>query len=142
MKVKRQKGIFEIEFDTEKADFEAKLNYNKIGFLADILVEVNEKILETNQYRQEIKLHGKGLSKACESIITSHYKSFENFGNIEDMHSLNIYQITAKAYDEAFKFFTERKPNEICSIMELIRRSEENGLDLKDIIIEYIPVKV
>ena len=76
MKVKRQKGIFEIEFDTEKADFEAKLNYNKIGFLADILVEVNEKLLETNQYRQEIKLHGKGLSKACESIITSHYKSF------------------------------------------------------------------
>ena len=142
MKVKRQKGIFEIEFDTEKADFEAKLNYNKIGFLADILVEVNEKLLETNQYRQEIKLHGKGLSKACESIITSHYKSFENFGNIEDMHSLNIYQITAKAYEEAFKFFTERKPNEICSIMELIRRSEKNGLDLKDITIEYVPVKV
>ena len=142
MKVKRQKGIFEIEFDTEKADFESKLNYNKIGFLADILVEVNEKLLETNQYRQEIKLHGKGLSKACESIITSHYKSFENFGNIDDMHSLNIYQITAKAYEEAFKFFTERKPNEICSIMELIRRSEENGLDLKDIIIEYVPVKV
>ena len=142
MKVKRQKGIFEIEFDTEKADFEAKLNYNKIGFLADILVEVNEKLLETNQYRQEIKLHGKGLSKACESIITSHYKSFEDFGNIDDMHSLNIYQITAKAYEEAFKFFTERKPNEICSIMELIRRSEENGLDLKDISIEYVPVKV
>lgn len=142
MKVKRQKGIFEIEFDTEKADFESKLNYNKIGFLADILVEVNEKLLETNQYRQEIKLHGKGLSKACESIITSHYKSFENFGNIDDMHSLNIYQITAKAYEEAFKFFTERKPNEICSIMQLIRRSEENGLDLKDIAIEYVPVKV
>ena len=142
MKVKRQKGIFEIEFDTEKADFESKLNYNKIGFLADILVEVNEKLLETNQYRQEIKLHGKGLSKACESIITSHYKFFENFGNIEDMHSLNIYQITAKAYEEAFKFFTDRKPNEICSIMELIRRSEENGLDLKDIAIEYVPVKV
>ena len=142
MKVKRQKGIFEIEFDTEKADFEAKLNYNKIGFLADILVEVNEKLLETNQYRQEIKLHGKGLSKACESIITSHYKSFENFGNIDDMHSLNIYQITAKAYEEAIKFFAERKPNEICSIMELIRRSEENGMDLKDIIIEYVPVKV
>ena len=142
MKVKRQKGIFEIEFDTEKADFEAKLNYNKIGFLADILVEVNEKLLETNQYRQEIKLHGKGLSKACESIITSHYKSFEDFGNIDDMHSLNIYQITAKAYDEAFKFFTERKPNEICSIMELIRKSEEKGLDLKDIAIEYVPVNV
>ena len=142
MKVKRQKGIFEIEFDTEKADFEAKLNYNKIGFLADILVEVNEKLLETNQYRQEIKLHGKGLSKACESIINTHYKSFENFGNIDDMHSLNIYQITAKSYEEAFKFFTERKPNEICSIMELIRRSEENGLDLKDIAIEYVPVKV
>jgi hypothetical protein len=142
MKVKRQKGIFEIEFDTEKADFEAKLNYNKIGFLADILVEVNEKLLETNQYRQEIKLHGKGLSKACESIITSHYRSFEDFGNIEDMHSLNIYQITAKAYDEAFKFFTERKPNEICSIMELIRKSEEKGLDLKDIAIEYVPIKV
>lgn len=142
MKVKRQKGIFEIEFDTEKADFEAKLNYNKIGFLADILVEVNEKLLETNQYRQEIKLHGKGLSKACESIITSHYKSFENFGNIEDMHSLNIYQITAKDYDEAFKFFTERKPNEICSIMELIRKSEEKGLDLKDINIEYQPIEV
>ena len=142
MKVKRQKGIFEIEFDTEKADFEAKLNYNKIGFLADILVEVNEKLLETNQYRQEIKLHGKGLSKACESIINTHYKSFEDFGNIDDMHSLNIYQITAKAYEEAFKFFTDRKPNEICSIMELIRRSEENGLDLKDIAIEYVPVNV
>lgn len=142
MKVKRQKGIFEIEFDTEKADFEAKLNYNKIGFLADILVEVNEKLLETNQYRQEIKLHGKGLSKACESIINTHYKSFEDFGNIDDMHSLNIYQITAKAYEEAFKFFTERKPNEICSIMQLIRRSEEKGLDLKDIAIEYVPVKV
>ena len=54
MKVKRQKGIFEIEFDTEKADFEAKLNYNKIGFLADVLVEVNEKLLETNQYRRGI----------------------------------------------------------------------------------------
>ena len=58
------------------------------------------------------------------------------------MYSLNIYQITAKAYEEAFKFFTERKPNEICSIMELIRKSEEKGLDLKDLAIEYVPVKV
>lgn len=142
MQIKRQQGIFNIEFDTDKADFEAKLNYNKMGFLADIFVELNEKLLETNQYRQEIKLHAKGLTKACESIVNTHYKSFENYGEIDNMHSLNIYQITGKAYEEAFKFFTERKPNEICSIMELIRQSEANGLDLKDIRIEYQPVKV
>lgn len=142
MKITRQAGIFPITFDTDKADFEAKLNYNKMGFLADLILEVNEKLKETNVYRQGVKLHARGLQKELESVVSTHYKSFENFGEIEDIHSLDIYQITAKSYEEAFKFFTEQKPNEICSIMALIRSAEAKGLDLKDINIEYQPVKL
>lgn len=144
MKITRQAGIFPITFDTEKADFEARVNYNKLGFLADIIIDVNDTLTETNVYKQGIKLHAKGLVKELEKVVDVHYKSYHNFGTVDDtnMHSLNIYQISAKAYAEAFKFFTERSPSDICSIMEIIRQAESKGLNLQDINIEYDPVKL
>ena len=141
MQITRKQGIFNIQFDTEKADFEAKLNYNKLGFICDILIPIIDSLKETNQYKKELKFHSNRTLAECEKIVDEHVGHYHYHGMIDDeknsIHSVDIYNITAKAYEEAFKFFTERQPSEVASIMEIIRKAEEKGLKLQDINIEY-----
>ena len=52
MQITRKQGIFNIQFDTEKADFEAKVNYNKLGFLCDVLIPIVDSLKETDKYKK------------------------------------------------------------------------------------------
>lgn len=146
MNLTRKQGIFKIQYNTEKEDYEAKMNYNKMGFLADVAIEVNEMLKDTNQYRQQIKFHANALQKEMEKIVGVHAKSYNEFGNVDNegksMDARNIYNISSKAYDEAFEFFCNRNPAEIVSAMELIRQFEANGGNLADISVQYQPIKL
>lgn len=146
MNLTRKQGIFRVEFDTEKKDYEAKMNYNKMGFLADVVIEINESLKDTTAYRQSIKYHANALQKEMERIVGIHAKSYNEFGNVDNdgksMDARNIYNISSKAYDQAFDFFCNRNPAEIVSAMELVRQYEANGGDLADVRVQYEPIKL
>lgn len=147
MQITRQRGIFPpITFDTEKADYEARLNFNKLAFISEILIEIIDNLKETNQYRHGLKKALNDALREAEKVVGLQVMAYENHGNVDndgnEIHSLNVYTITSRAYDEAFRMFSERNPGEIVSIMELVRRFEEKGGKLEDVKIEYKPVAV
>lgn len=121
-------------------------NYNKLGFLAPILIEVIDQLEETNQYKRELKFHLNRARKEAEKVVTTHFNAYDRHGKIEqvdgvEIHSFDIYNITAKAYEELFKIFTEKNPNEIASIVQLIKEAEKKGIDYTQINIPYQPVQ-
>lgn len=122
-------------------------NYNKLGFLVPILIEVIDQLEETNQYKKELKHYLNRARTEAEKVLKTHFNAYQFFGNVPkhdeegEIHSADIYNITTKAYDEAFKFFTQRSPSEVCSIMQLLKIAEEKGIDYTQINIPYQPVQ-
>lgn len=120
-------------------------SYNKIGFLAQSLIPMIDDMLETTKPKFALKKAVNDYLRETEKLSFEHYQNFEEFGKVESTEgsheSLDIYQLTAKSYDEAINFFIERSPNEIVSIMELIRRLEKDGVNLSDIAVNYQPLE-
>lgn len=101
---------------------------------------------ETNQYKRELKFHLNRARIEAEKVVTTHFNAYDRHGGIEqqdgaEIHSFDIYNITAKAYEDLFKIFTEKKPNEIASIVQLLKIAEEKGIDYTQIDIPYQPVQ-
>ncbi len=120
-------------------------NYNKLGFLAPILIEIIDQLEETNQYKKELKFHLNRAWHEAEKVVTTHFNAYDRHGEIEqvdgvEIHSFDIYNITSKAYEDLFKIFTEKKPNEIASIVQLLKIAEEKGIDYTQIDIPFQPV--
>lgn len=119
--------------------------YNKAGFLAQSLIPIVDDLIETTKPKFALKKACNDLVRECEKMTSEHYNNFSDFGKVDSPdgshESLDIYQLTAKAYDTAIEFFTQRSPNEVVSIMEIIRRLEDDGVNLSDIAISYEPLK-
>lgn len=119
--------------------------YNKCGFLAQSLIPALDDLKESTSPKFQMKKACNDLLKESEKITKEHYQNFQDFGAVENPdglphEALDIYQVTAKAYDEAVNFFTERSPNEVVSIMELIRRLEADGVKMNEIAVNYTPI--
>lgn len=137
---------FLIQIDHTKADAEAIMDYNKMAFLSDVMISVIDKLKNTTEYKHSLKMHCNGALKECEKTLEKHYNAYEQYGDVENdgkpIHSLNIHHITAKAYEEAFAFFTESPASEVASFMELVRRAKAKGFNLTDINIEFTPAQL
>lgn len=119
--------------------------YNQTGFICQALIPLVDQLIETTTPKFALKRAVNELLRETEKMSYEHYSNFENYGKVQsaegEHESLDIYQLTAKSYDEAVKFFIERSPNEIVSIMELIRRLEKDGVNLSDIAVDYQPME-
>ena len=119
--------------------------YNQTGFICQALIPLIDQLIETTTPKFALKRAVNELLRETEKMSYEHYSNFENYGKVQsaegEHESLDIYQLTAKSYDEAVKFFIERSPNEIVSIMELIRRLEKDGVNLSDIAVDYQPME-
>ena len=119
--------------------------YNKVGFICQSLIPLVDDLIETTTPKFALKRAVNELLRETEKMSYEHYSNFENYGKVQsaegEHESLDIYQLTAKSYDEAVNFFIERSPNEIVSIMELIRRLEKDGVNLSDIAVDYQPME-
>ena len=120
-------------------------SYNKVGFICQSLIPLIDDLIETTKPKFALKRSVKELLRETENVSYEHYRNFENYGKVQsdecEHESLDIYQITSKSYDEAVNFFIERSPNEIVSIMELIRRLEKDGVNLSNIAVDYQPME-
>ena len=119
--------------------------YNQTGFICQALIPLVDQLIETTTPKFALKRAVNELLRETEKMSYEHYSNFENYGKVKsaegEHESLDIYQLTSKAYDSAVQFFIERSPNEIVSIMELIRRLEKDGINLSDIAVDYQPMK-
>ena len=119
--------------------------YNQTGFICQALIPLVDQLIETTTPKFALKRAVNELLRETEKMSYEHYSNFENYGKVKsaegEHESLDIYQLTSKAYDQAVNFFIERSPNEIVSIMELIRRLEKDGVNLSDIAVDYQPMK-
>ena len=119
--------------------------YNQLGFMCQSMIPMIDVMIETTTPKFALKRAVNELLRETEKMSYEHYSNFENYGKVQsaegEHESLDIYQLTSKAYDQAVNFFIERSPNEIVSIMELIRRLEKDGVNLSDIAVDYHPME-
>ena len=134
-----------IIIDRSQQDHNFRMNYNKLAFLVPILIDLMDKISESNVYKHNFKKFGNLFLAEGEKIVKTHFDQYENHGIIEDnvnkVDAKDVYNLSSKAYEEAFDFFTTRKASEISSIMSIIKVCEESGMDLTEYLIEFVPLK-
>lgn len=144
MKIKPEPIKKSLIVDVAKKEKQLNNQYNKIGFICQSLIPIIDDLIETTSPKFALKKACKDLLREAEIMTSEHYKPFTEFGKVgnESIESLDIYHVTSLAYDEAVKFFIERSPNEVVSIMELIRRAEKDGVKLNEIAVEYKPLEI
>lgn len=132
----------------ERADKEARNNWNTLCFLLPICIEKIDALKDTNVFNKQLKYHINQALRLMEKETEKHFNSYERHGEVNQsdkdlkpIHSADIYNITAKAYDQLALMLTERQPSEICSIVAIIEKLEKDGVKLTDIEIPYQPLK-
>jgi hypothetical protein len=119
------------------------LIFNKLGFLSNLVIELNDQLENTNVYKQALKMHLKGAVKELEKISNHHGKAYigkegVKQANGEEISSDNIYNITSKAYDYLFN----KQPYKIVVIAELVKKLEENNdIDWENYSVEFKPLQ-
>lgn len=130
-----------IPIDMGKVNEEYRLNYNILGFMAPVMIDIIDKLEGSTEYKHRLKMHLNGALPELEAINLKQYNIYEKHGLIDnkgkDIDSLDVYIITLKAYSSIFT----RSPREIVSIVERVRRMEEEGIVINDIGIDFTPTK-
>lgn len=146
IEIKRQVGLFPIVFNTEKKNLQSKIDYNIMGFLCNALIPVIDRLKESTEYKFSLKKACNDTLREAEKVNLTHFNSYHDYGIIKtaegDMHSLSIHNTTSKAYDYMLELIVNRSPSHIVSIVELLKRAEEKGLDLQEVFSEYEPAKI
>lgn len=115
--------------------------YNKLAFVAPVIVELCDDLEQTTVCQRELKFHIKRANIEAQKVLKKHFELYRN-GTIEsldghkEMNTEDIYNITSKSYD----FLLSKSPNEICVIAKIVQDLEEKGLDYMAIEIPYKPV--
>ena len=111
--------------------------YNKLGFLSSILIDVCDNLEQTTEAKQQLKYHLKRANIEAQKVLKRHFELYEAHGVVEGtVDAREIYHLTAKSYD----FIFSRKPNEIASIAEMVKQAEKHGIDYTQIDIPYKPI--
>lgn len=133
-----------IAVSSEKADAEARTNWNTLCFLLSACIDKIDELKETNVFNKQLKFHINQALKLMIKETNTHYKSYETHGEIEQkdetlapIHTRDLYNITSKSYD----FILSKKPHEICSIVQMIKIVEEKGVDYTKIDIPFQPMQ-
>lgn len=108
----------------EKNNCVAELN--KLGFLSSVMIDLIDKLSETNLYKKELKMYLKRVLIEVEKLNTFHYKAYQDYGMLRNgdtekegyIHSLDVYNVTSKAYQELFDLFANCKPSDVVMMLE------------------------
>lgn len=116
--------------------------YNKMGFIAPVMVEIIDHLKESTEYKKTLKMHLNGAMAELQKIHKKHFESYDIAIEVPNpggttIDSQNIYNNTGKAYD----FILQKTPSEVAQIAELVRRFEADGNKLSEIETYYFPVE-
>lgn len=127
---------------------------NKIGFLADVYIALVDKLAGTSVYNKSLKACANRLLIELERANEFQYLAYKKYGllpnnteeeirnnpeKIKMIHSLDVFKITSKAYEEMFKFFTEAKASDVVILLEYLKRLNQD--ELRDIGVDFVPLR-
>lgn len=130
--------------DTEKANFEARMDYNRIGFILQALVPILDRFAEDTRTKFGLKKAVKDFIRESEKFIAEHHKAYEEHIPVlqeeKEVETRDIYNVTAQAYDWVVEMLYHDKANEILSKKRLVDQFLEAGGDLEDVNIPFKPI--
>jgi len=117
-------------------------SYDKLAFISQSLIPLIDDLKETTQPKRQLKKTINDYLSELEKITKTHYSTFSDFGLIKqedgnDIESIDIYNVTAKAYDRILNL----KPSHLTSLVSLLDKLESDGVDLNEILIDYKPLE-
>lgn len=138
---RRQKKV-KVKTVTQPITREQTIDYNKLGFLAPVMIVIIDNLKESPYYKQGLKNSLNLSLTELERLTEAHFKSYETYGKIPnpeggEMEARDIYNNTSKGYDAILS----RPPSEVAQIAELVRRFEADGNKISDIETYYFPVE-
>ena len=116
-------------------------HYNRLGFLAPIIVEICDNLEETTACQRQLKYHVKNANLEAQKVLSKHSGLYHDHGEVEQpdgakINTQDIYNITSKSYD----FLFSKKPHEIASIASMVQQMDEAGTDYTKIDIPFKPL--
>lgn len=117
--------------------------FMKLGFIAGLVIEIIDEVSDSKMFKQKLKFHLKEALKELEKINSDMYSLYsdssldEQTKDKKPARNIDIYNVVVKAYD----FLLSKEPTEIAQIVQHIKILEEKGFDIKDIPLEYTPIK-
>lgn len=138
---KKQKKI-KVKKIAQPITREQTIDYNKLGFIAPIMIELIDNLKESPYYKQGLKNSLNLTLTELEKLTSAHFNSYETYGKVPipeggEMEARDIYNNTSKGYDEILS----RPPSEVAQIAELVRRFEADGNKISEIESYYFPVE-
>lgn len=128
----------------EKQNFQARMDYNRIGFILQSLLPILDRFVESTQTKFALRKAVKDFIRESEKFIEEHYAAYEEHVPVQngdkDVETLDIYVLTARAYDSLVESLYNDKPNEILSKKYLIDKYLSSGKSLEDINIPFKPI--
>lgn len=117
--------------------------FMKLGFIAGLVIEIIDEVSDSKMFKQQLKFHLKEALKELEKTNSDMYSLYSDSSLDEQTkdkvtaRNIDIYNVVVKAYD----FLLSKEPTEIAQIAQHIKILEEKGFDIKDILLEYTPIK-
>lgn len=117
--------------------------FMKLGFIAGLVIEIIDEVSDSKMFKQQLKFHLKEALKELEKTNSDMYSLYSDSSLDEQTkdkvtaRNIDIYNVVVKAYD----FLLSKEPTEIAQITQHIKILEEKGFDIKDIPLEYTPIK-
>lgn len=122
-------------------DKEARLLYNKLAFLSQVVVDLCDKLEETTKPKRELKYHLKRANLEAQKVVKEHFDVWVKVGEIEQpdgtmIEGEDVYAITDRAYEYLFN----KKASEVVVIADMVRRMDEEGFKYTDYNVAYKPL--
>ena len=128
----------------EKQNFQARMDYNRIGFILQALLPILDRFVESTQTKFALKKAVKDFIRESEKFIKEHHAAYEEHTPVDnedkEVETRDIYVLTARAYDSLVESLYNDKPNEILSKKYLIDKYLSSGKSLEDINIPFKPI--
>ena len=128
----------------EKQNFQARMDYNRIGFILQALLPILDRFVESTQTKFALKKAVKDFIRESEKFIKEHHAAYEEHTPVDnedkEVETRDIYVLTARAYDSIVESLYNDKPNEILSKKHLVDKFLELGGDLEDVSIPFKPI--
>ena len=128
----------------EKQNFQARMDYNRIGFILQAILPILDRFVESTQTKFGLRKAVKDFIRESEKFIEEHYTAYEKHTPVQngdkDIETMDIYVLTARAYDSLVESLYNDKPNEILSKKYIIDKFLSSGKNLEDVNIPFKPI--
>ena len=120
-------------------------DFNIFGYLSAAIINVNDRLKETNVYSRNLKYYLNQAEKEFEKATGKHFLSYQRHGKVEhdiELDSMEIYKAMADPYDYIVDMLGNDLPSVIASKVKLLKQKDAEGYNLGSELIEIEKMKL